>query len=123
MVWQFVAAGVLGALGAAWHGIGGEREVMPPLRDASLAPALQTLIRIGWHLSTVTFLVTGGWLLATGLNVLPERSGAHVIALLYSAYGVLAFLVAVRRGLGGALRAPQWALLLGIAALTYWGTA
>lgn len=119
MSWQLVAAGLLAALGAAWHGAGGERTILRDLRASQTPPLSKVLLRTVWHLLTLTLSATAIWLLASGIAGPGTLGGERFIAALYAGYALVALVVAAYRG--ALLKIPQWLLLGAIAALTWWG--
>ena len=127
-----VAAGVLGLLAAAIHGIAGEVLVVRKLSPRGLpsttfggAVMTRTMIQVSWHIATFAFLTAGCSLLLSG-SVLDNEAG-RAIALV----GATAFtgFAAVALGLGVAhtrslrplVRHPGPAALAATAALAWWG--
>ncbi len=68
-----ILAGSLAILGAAIHGVGGERLVMRKLSPETLPSTrfggprtTQTMIHVTWHTTTIAFLSVGSALLLSG---------------------------------------------------------
>lgn len=61
-----IVAGSLALLGAGFHGIGGEKLVIGKLAPAGLPKAVQTMVHVTWHLTTVGFFAVGAALVLSG---------------------------------------------------------
>jgi hypothetical protein len=127
-----IAAGSLGILGAAVHGVGGEVLVVRRLAPAMLPPSrfggprtTQAMVHATWHMTTVGFLSVGSALLLAG-SVL-DGDTARGVGLF--AAGASTGFAAVALGLGAAhmrsprslLRHPAPAVLTATAVLAWWG--
>ena len=123
-----IAAGSLGILGAAVHGVAGEVLVVRKLAPAMLPPSrfggpklTKTMIHATWHMTTIAFFTVGSALLLAG-SVL-DGDEARAIALL--AAGASTGFAALAVGMGSSPRAflhhPAPVLLTATAALAWWG--
>lgn len=127
-----LAAGVLGLIAAAIHGIAGELLVVRKLSPRSLSSSVfggpvmtKAMLQVSWHIATVAFLVAGCALLLAGA-VLDRETGRAVAVVGASAFTGFA---AVTVGLGAAhtrspralVRHPGPAALAVTAALAWWG--
>jgi hypothetical protein len=118
-----VIAGSLAIVGAAVHGVGGEKLVIAKLSTSSRA--MTSMIHTTWHLTTVAFLGVGVALVLAGTAL--DGDGARAIAVLAAALST-AF-AAVVLGLGvAASRSPRLlvahpapAVLTATAVLAWWG--
>ena len=127
-----VAAGGLGLLGAAIHGVAGEILVVRRLSPAVLpsssfggARMTKAMIHTTWHLTTIAFVTVGVSLLLAGtvLDGDEARGIALVAAAASTAFAALVI------GIGGAYartpralwRHPAPALLTATAVLAWWG--
>ena len=129
-----IAAGSLGILGAAIHGVAGELlvvrkiapDVLPPTRFGG-ASMTKAMIHVTWHLTTVAFLTVGVALVLAGSAL--EGDTAHGIAVV-GAVASTGF-ATVAALLGGAhkqfprviLRHPAPILLTAAAVLAWIGAA
>jgi hypothetical protein len=127
-----IVAGCLALLGAAVHGVGGERLVVRNLSVATLPGgrlggplATKAMIHVTWHLTTVAFLAVGCALLLSGLVLDGDTSRAVGLVAAAEATGFAAVAVALGAGYTRSVRAlgrhPGPALLTATAALAWWG--
>ena len=127
-----VAAGCLGLLGAALHGVAGERLVMRRLSPATLPSTpfggprtTRTMIHVAWHMTTVAMLTVGAALVLSGSVLEGDASRAVGLLAAVAAGGFAA--VALGLGVASArsprslLRHPGPAVLSVTAALAWWG--
>jgi hypothetical protein len=127
---QFLVAGALAMLGAAIHGGAGEvlivRKVvageLPSSRFGGPA-ATRAMIRVSWHLGTLTFAAFGSALATCGfLGPGDACRGIGVVAASsFTAFLVLVVVSALHRPRRLFLH-PGPAMFLAVAALTWWGT-
>lgn len=132
----FALAGVLAVVGAAVHGVAGEKLVVTKLR-AEILPSspfggssfTKLMIRGTWHITTIAFLVMGAALTACAPGAPSEacRGVGRVAALAYSGFVALTVgLVAPRflatRRPRALIRHPAPLLFVMVAALAWWGT-
>ncbi len=124
-----LAAGGLALLGAAIHGLVGDR-IVRRIRDESLPGnpfrgiSTKFLIRITWHFVTVAFFVLGVALVFAGSR--PSMSAATGIAYVagaaYICWSVLGLVGGVRHAGLSVLRAhPAPIVFLVMVALIWWG--
>jgi hypothetical protein len=115
-------AGGLCALGAAWHGVGGEIGILRRLDPRTLAPSYfgdgdvtKRFLRACWHLLTVVFGVD-----AVALALIAVRGGgallARTIAIQFACFLFVYVVIALPRP-RIFLRAPQWAFFAAVATL------
>jgi hypothetical protein len=126
----FVLAGVLALVGAAVHGIAGEKLVVAKL-GAEILPSspfggssfTKIMIRGTWHITTIAFLVMGAALTACAPGATSEacRGVGRVAALAYSGFLVLTVGLAARQISRGQLKHPAPLLFGMVAALAWWG--
>jgi hypothetical protein len=126
---QFLAAGLLSLAAAAIHGGAGEALVLRKLFAGDLPSsrlggpvATRVMIRVTWHIATLTFGVLGSALATCGF--LGPGAGCQgvgfVAATLFTGFLALAVVVALRRP--GRIRHPGPVVFLAVAALAWWGT-
>ena len=127
-----LVAGPLALLGAAIHGGAGERLVLRKLFSGSLPSthfgghtATMTMIRVTWHIVTLTFLAFGSALEACGsLGQGHACRGIGVVAAsCLTAYLALAAAVVLQRPRRSLFRHPGPIMFLAVAVLTWWGVA
>lgn len=131
MIPQFLAAGILALAGAAIHGGLGEAVVLRPLFSGELPSsrfggpsATRIMIRVTWHIATLTFVALGSALATCGfLGPGDACRGIGVVAA-SSFTGFVALSVAV------ALPNPRTLIrhkgpvaFLAVAVLAWWGVA
>ena len=120
-----LAAGVLAAVTAGIHLIAGHADTVRPLLASSLSEAPKRTLHGCWHIASVVPAVSAVVLiyLAVFGGGASADALARFIALNYFGFGLvflaIALSVAWPKGL---IRLPQWALLLPVAALAWWGT-
>ena len=133
---SLAAAIVLSALGAVLHGGLGDSAILrgavkTPLPSLRIAPAFSFLaadtpeantnlqwryLRATWHLLTVDFIVSAVlFAVCAAAPTEPLMLAVRITAIRYGAYAVL-WLTVVALHHKNILRAPQWLLLLTIAA-------
>ncbi|MBI4508005.1 MAG: hypothetical protein HY698_00115 [Deltaproteobacteria bacterium] len=117
-------AGILAALAAAGHGVGGELTNMRKVRFSGTIPDGERLeIRATWHLFTLHLVFSAVVLLGVGFRILPRQ--AHAIVPFLGAYfvacGAVFLLVLLARGPRWIIRHPQWVLLVTIGGLALLG--
>ncbi|MDQ3661749.1 MAG: hypothetical protein M3454_11955, partial [Actinomycetota bacterium] len=117
--------GVLAAVTAGIHLIAGHADTVRPLLASSLNEASKRTLHGCWHIASVVQAVSAVVLLYLAVfgGGASTDALARLIALNYFGFGLvflaIALSVAWPKGL---IRLPQWALLLPIAALAWWGT-
>lgn len=112
-VW-FLLAAVLALSTALLHAVGGERQIVRPLRR-DLAPPRFVVIDVVWHMITWNLLVT-----AIALAVMAFRPIdllADLLIVQWMGY-VVTFLALSIRTFKRALALPQWTLFLALSVLT-----
>ena len=120
-----LAAGVLAAVTAGIHLIAGHVDTVRPLLASSLNEAPKQTLHGCWHIASVVQAVSAVVLLYLAVfgGGASADALARFIALNYFGFGLvflaIALSVAWPKGL---IRLPQWALLLPVAALAWWGT-
>jgi hypothetical protein len=84
------AAGCLGILGAAIHGVAGELLVVRKLSPSVLPPSAlggprmtRTMIHVTWHITTIAFVTVGSALLLSGTAL--HGDAARALSLLAAA--------------------------------------
>ena len=126
-----IAAGSLGILGAAIHGVAGEVLVVRRLSAGTLPSTpfggprtTKSMIHVTWHMTTIAFLTVGCALLLSGAVLDGDAARATGLVAAGASTGFAALAV----GLGGAglsprslLRHPGPLALLATAALAWWG--
>jgi hypothetical protein len=128
----FALAGVLAIIGAAVHGIAGEKLVVTKL-GAEILPSspfggpsvTKLMIRASWHITTIAFVVIGGALTACAPGASSEacRGIGRVAALAYAGFLAVTIGLAVARGPRALTRHPAPLLFGIVAVLAWWGTA
>jgi hypothetical protein len=127
-----IVAGSLSLLGAAIHGIAGERLVVRKVMAGGLPSTAfgssrmtETMVHVTWHLVTVTFVCFGVALLLSGSVVGGEaaRGISVVVAAAYTAFWAVALVMAAAymRSARFLLLHPAPALFSLIVALAWWG--
>jgi hypothetical protein len=127
---QFVAAGAIALLAAAIHGGAGEVLILRKLFSGELPPsrfggpaATGVLIRVTWHIATLTFAVLGSALTTCG--VLGPGDGCRGIGVVaassFTGFFALAIVVALRRP-QALIRHRGPLAFLAVAVLAWWGT-
>jgi hypothetical protein len=127
---QFLAAGLLSLVAAAIHGGAGEALVLRKLFSGDLPSsrfggpaATRVMIRVTWHIATLTFALLGSALSTCGF--LGPGAGCQGIGLvtasLFTAFVALAVVVAMQRP-RGRIRHAGPVVFLAVAALAWWGT-
>lgn len=131
MIPQFLVAGALALTGAAIHGGAGEVIVLRPLFSGALPSsrfggpsATRVMIRVTWHIVTLTFAAFGLALATCGF--LGPGDGCRGIGVVaassFTGFLALAVVVALQRP-RAALRHPGPLMFLAVAALAWWGVA
>jgi hypothetical protein len=127
----FLVAGVLALVGVAVHGVAGERLVLRKLFAGPLPStpfggqfATKAMIRVTWHIVTVTFLAFGSALEVCGAMGTGDacRGIGVMAASSFTAYLAVAVVVVVRRP-RMLVRHLGPLMFLAVAALTWWGVA
>jgi hypothetical protein len=126
---QFIAAGILALAAAAIHGGAGEVVVLRPLFAGELPSsrfggpgATRVMIRVTWHVVSLTFAAFGLGLTTCGLLGPSEacRGIGLVGASLFTAFVALSAIVVWQRP-RAAIRHRGPLVFLAIAALAWWG--
>jgi hypothetical protein len=127
---QFLVAGALALVGAAVHGGGGEALVLRKLFAGELPSsrfggpaATRAIIRVTWHIVTITFAALGSALATCG--VLGPGDGCRGIGLIAASSFTGFLAVAVVVVLLPPRRIPRHAgplMFLAVAVLAWWGT-
>jgi hypothetical protein len=127
---QFLVAGALSLIGAAVHGRGGEVLILRKLFSRELPSsrfggpaATRVIIRVSWHIVTLTFAAFGSALATCGfLGPGDACRGVGVVAASsFTGFLALAIVVVLQRP----RRIPRHAgplVFLTVAALAWWGT-
>ena len=130
----FALAGVLALVGAAVHGVAGEKLVVAKL-GAEVLPSspfggpsfTKVMIRATWHITTIAFVVMGGALMACAPGESSEacRGVGRMAALAYAGFVALTIgLAAPRLRKARSLFRHPAPLLFGVVAVLAWrGTA
>jgi hypothetical protein len=135
----FLVAGAMALVGAGVHGVAGEMMIVRRLRSETLPSSLfgdgsatMVMIRVTWHLTTVSFFALGTALVACG--ALGSGPASRAVGLFaagsYSAFAVLAIgtllrhgpRALLRHGPRGLLGHPAPALFVTVATLAWLGT-
>jgi hypothetical protein len=128
---QFVAAGAIAVLAAAIHGGAGEVLILRGLFSGELPSsrfggpgATRVMIRVTWHIVTLTFALLGSALAACGfLGPGDSCRGVGVVAASsFAGFFALAVVVAVQRP-RMLICHPGPLAFLAVAALAWWGAA
>jgi hypothetical protein len=125
-------AGSLAVLGAAVHGIAGERLVVRRLSVEALAPSpfggprmTMAMIHVTWHLTTLAFLAAGVALLVAGSVLDGEAAQAVAVVAAATCTGFAAVILCLGAAGTGSVRSvtkhPGPAILTLTAALAWWG--
>ncbi len=129
-----IAAGLLALIGAAIHGVGGERLVVQKIAPTTLpatrfgGPAMtKTMIHAAWHMTTIAFMTVGLDLLVAGVALSGDTARGLAVTGAAASTGFAALVF----GMGGAykhfprglLRHPAPVLLTATAVLAWWGVA
>lgn len=131
MIPQFLVAGILALAGAAIHGAAGEAIVLRPLFSGALPssrfggpPATRVMIRVTWHIVTLTFAAFGLSLATCGFLGPGEgcRGIGVVAASSFTGFLALAVGVVLQRP-RAAIRHRGPLMFLAVAALAWWGVA
>jgi hypothetical protein len=127
----FIVAGSLGLLGAAIHGGVGERLVVQKISRDTLPSSpfggpsfTKVMIRVTWHLVTITFATLGVALILMGTRSPDSASRAIgvVAASAFTAFFLLAAVVGFRpRVIKASMRHPAPLMFALSAALCWWG--
>ena len=127
----YVIAGILALAAAAVHGGLGERIVVMRLRKDTL-PRTQfggegaslAMIRVSWHIVTMSFAATGAALLACAGSSAAACDGiGKLVAVLFGGYFVVAGVVAIRRQTKTLIaRHPAPLIFAAIAVLSWLGS-
>jgi len=127
---QFLVAGALALAGAAVHGGGGEVLVLRRLFSGELPStrfggpvATRVMIRVTWHIVTLTFVAFGSALATCGFLGAGDgcRGIGVVAASSFTGFLALAVVVALQRP-RILFAHPGPLLFLTVAALAWWGT-
>jgi hypothetical protein len=127
---QFILAGALALLGVAIHGGVGEALILRKLFASELPSsrfggpaATRVMIRVTWHIVTLTFAVLGSALATCGF--LGPGDGCRGIGVVaassFTGFLILAFVVALQ-GPRSLFLHPGPLMFLVVAALAWWGT-
>jgi hypothetical protein len=127
---QFLVAGALALVGAAIHGGAGEVLILRKLFSGELPSsrfggpvATRAMIRVTWHVATLTFAVLGSALATCGF--LGPGDGCRGIGVVaassFTGFLALAVVVALQRP-RGRIRHRGPVMFLAVAALSWWGT-
>jgi hypothetical protein len=127
-----IAAGALGVLAAAVHGVGGELLVVRTLTPDALPPSrfggprmTRAMIHVTWHVTTVAFLAVGAALLLAGTVLDGDESRAVALAAAATSTGFAAVALVLGAANAGSPRAlyrhPGPAALTAMAALAWLG--
>jgi hypothetical protein len=127
---QFLVAGALALVGAAIHGGAGEVLILRKLFSGELPSsrfggpvATRAMIRVTWHVATLTFAVLGSALATCGF--LGPGDGCRGIGVVaassFTGFLALAVVVALQRP-RGLIRHRGPVMFLAVAALSWWGT-
>lgn len=132
----FALAGILALVGAAVHGVAGEKLVVTKL-GAEILPSspfggpsfTKVMIRATWHITTIAFVVLGAALAACAPGASSEacRGIGRVAALAYLGFAALTIGLAARQFLArpsprALFRHPAPLLFTVVAVLAWWGT-
>jgi len=128
---QFFAAGTIALLAAAIHGGAGEALVLRKLFAGELPStrfggpaATRVMIRVTWHIATLTFAVLGSALATCG--VLGPGDGCRGIGIVgassFTGFVAVAVVVTLQRP-RALIRHRGPLAFLAVAALTWWGVA
>lgn len=127
---QFLVAGAIALLAAAIHGGAGEALILRKLFSGELPSsrfggpaATKVMIRVTWHVATLTFAVLGSALATCGFLGPGEacRGIGFVAASAFTGFVALAILVTLQRP-RRVIRHPGPLAFLAVAALAWWGT-
>jgi hypothetical protein len=127
---QFIVAGTLALVGAAIHGGGGEAMVLRRLFSGELPStpfggpgATRVMIRVTWHIVTLTFAAMGSALATCGFLGPGEgcRGIGVVAASSFTGFLALAVVVVLQRP-RTLFSHPGPLLFLTVAALAWWGS-
>ncbi len=130
MIPQFLFAGAIALAAAAIHGGAGEVLILRKLFSGELpssrfggAAATKVMIRVTWHIATLTFAVTGAALATCGFLGPGDgcRGIGYVAASSFTGFVALAILVTLQRP-RRLIRHPGPLAFVAVAALAWWGT-
>jgi len=125
MNWLIFAAGVLAAFTALLHIFVGGRDIARPLLASELSEEVKLTVYGCWHIVTVYLVISAVSLLVASFGLVPApESLVAFISASWVLFGLL--FVAVTLGLAkprGIFRFPQWALLIPVGMLGFWGLA
>ena len=107
-------AAVIALVGAAFHGYVGGRLYMQNIRESQLAPLMQSLSLVSWHMFTVFLLVSGITFMVVALQ--PHLALMAVPLMWANAFGALLFLVLSLMGHAALIKLPGL-YLMGLTAL------
>lgn len=117
----FLIAGILTAITALAHCIGGEITTIRSLYNTEINKVPRLELRAVWHMFSVQLFASAIMLFFFAFSVIGDVVIGRILALLFLSYGltilITAFLMQVRL-----FQVPQWVVLFLIAGLTYWGT-
>lgn len=121
-----VLASLIAMVTAGIHVFMGGASVVEPLLASTLADRPKLILYAVWHMASLALALSA---LALFVASLPRQADAmrslvRFVSLLWCSFG-LAFLAvaATAPGAGWSLQLPQWALLLPVGLLGWWGSS
>jgi len=124
MNWQFLVAGIIAAMAALVHTIGGESTNIRHLRRSDVPATEQLELRGVWHAFSIALTLSAAILLVSAFAGAPGMpiGVIQALAVYYALCALVWLVVTVITQVRLLLRVPQWLLLLAIAGFAWWGT-
>jgi len=119
-------ASLIALFTAGVHFFKGGVAIVDPLLASTLASGPKLVLYAVWHMASAALLLSA---LALFVGCLPRRAEAtrtlvRFVSLLWCAFGLVFLAIIVTApGDGWLLKLPQWALLLPVGLLGFWGAA
>ncbi|GEM_PF-1247509 len=113
-------AAIITGLSAIVHGIGAEVTTISSLTASTIPSNIQVELRAVWHGATL-ILLGSAFLMLRAARLLHKSEITTLLIWFYGLWAVIWFVIALLMGAQNLIDAPQWALLLTIAAFTFVG--
>ena len=117
----FLIAGILAAIAALVHSIGGEITTIRPLNNAEIQPVPKLELRAAFYIVAIHLFASAIMLFNLAFATPGEVVMGRFLAIQFFGYGAAFLGLAVVKRVG-LLKAPQWVMFFLLAGLTYWGT-
>jgi hypothetical protein len=113
-------AGILTAIAALVHGIGGEMSPIRPLIKTDLQQVAKTELRAAWYMVTIHLFASAIMLFLLAVDTNQNLLMGKFLSIQFLGYGLAFLLLAIVTKIK-VFQVPQWVLLFLIAGLTFWG--